>query len=398
MNNQPVSHLSRRDFLKVAGAGTAAACMARLMPGGTTAALASRENGPTFGMLIDLTRCTGCNSCALACKTSNGLPEPDVAPSALSSEAFTFVDQRQITAPDGQSATRFVKRQCMHCLDAACVAACPAAAMTKSKEGPVTYRADVCLGCRYCQLACPFEVPRFEWDDGVTPEISKCWLCNERLKEGQKPACAEACPTGALRFGLRSALLAQAHGQINSHPDRYVDHVFGEHEVGGTSMLYLSDVPFDQLGFPVNLPHTAPPEETEKIMSKLPLVIGGVATVMTGSAVYTHRQREHVNAAPGTEVVNAEVAEKEIELDDQFDVTFPLGCRDRGYRDRTVVFSWRTPCGSAIWRAVRGAGCTQGLVLAGANRGGHVASQGAHQTWRCDSARGWRRRGVAAFR
>jgi formate dehydrogenase iron-sulfur subunit len=243
-------------------------------------------------MLIDLTRCTGCNSCALACKEANQLPEPDVAPQALSSEVYSFVDVREAHTAGGEAQTRYVKRQCMHCLNAACVSACPAAAMHSSGQGPIIYRPNRCLGCRYCQLACPFEVPRFEWDNGVNPVIHKCWMCYERLQEGQKPACVEACPTGTLRFGKREDLLVQAHAQIASNPGRYMEHVFGELEVGGTSMLYLSDVPFEQLGFPTGLPQIAPPEQTEKIMTKLPYVIGGVAAVMTGSAIYTHRKPE----------------------------------------------------------------------------------------------------------
>jgi len=278
-------NLSRRDFLKVAAAATAG-----FLAGGSYPVGASKTSAEDpWGMLIDVTRCTGCNSCALACKESNNLPQADVVPAALDSDAFTFVDVRQAVTTNGKTETRYVKRQCMHCVNAACVSACPAAAMHNSGEGPVVYRPNRCLGCRYCQVACPFEVPRFEWDNGVNPVISKCWLCYERLQDGQKPACAEACPTGTLRFGRREDLLAQAHAQIASNPDRYIEQVFGEFEVGGTSMLYLSDVPFEQLGFPAGLPETAPPEETEKIMSKLPFVIGGVAAVMTGTAVYTHR-------------------------------------------------------------------------------------------------------------
>jgi formate dehydrogenase iron-sulfur subunit len=280
------------------GAGLAATTLGLLAGPAHPACASEKPAGPGWGMIIDLTRCTGCNSCALACKQSNGLPDPEVVPQGLGSDVFTFVDARQVTTPAGQEATRYVKRQCMHCLNAACVSACPAAAMHNSGQGPVIYRPNRCLGCRYCQLACPFEVPRFEWDNGVNPTISKCWLCYERLQEGQKPACVEACPTGTLRFGRREELLAQAHAQIASNPDRYIDHVYGEFEVGGTSMLYLSDVPFEQLGFPVNLPSIAPPEQTEKIMSKLPYVIGGVAAVMTGTAVYTHRKPAEANESP----------------------------------------------------------------------------------------------------
>jgi formate dehydrogenase iron-sulfur subunit len=161
--------------------------------------------------------------------------------------------------------------------------------MYSSGEGPVIYRAVRCLGCRYCQVGCPFEIPRFNWDNPITPTINKCWMCYDRLQDGEQPACTAACPSGALHFGKRSQLLVQAHALIDNSPERYVDHVFGEHEVGGTSMLYLSDIPFEDLGFPVDLPHYAPPRETEKIMSALPYVLGGMATLMTGTALYTHR-------------------------------------------------------------------------------------------------------------
>ena len=259
--------LSRRDFIKTVGAGITAAATAGLLTGKAYPVYASKAStGDTLGVLIDLTRCTGCNSCALACKEVNSLPDADVAPQSLDKETYTFVDTRQVVTAGGEAVTRHVKRQCMHCLNAACVSACPAAAMHSSGQGPVVYRPNRCLGCRYCQVACPFEVPRFDWENGVNPVISKCWLCYDRLQAGQKPACVEACPTGTLRFGQREELLAQAHAQIASNPGRYIDHVFGEFEVGGTSMLYLSDVPFEQLGFPTGLPQTAPPEETEKIM------------------------------------------------------------------------------------------------------------------------------------
>ncbi len=284
-------NISRRDFLKRVGVGGAAATAAWLIDGRTAPIYASEGvTGPQWGVLIDLERCSGCNSCALACKQSNGLPQPDVVPDELNSDTYTFVDERWVTAADGQIRRRFVKRQCMHCLNAACVSACPAAAMHKSPAGPVIYRAYRCLGCRYCEAACPFTVPRFDWDNPINPLINKCWLCYDRLENDQQPACVAACPTGALQFGQREELLVRAHARIATNPGRYINHVFGESEVGGTSMLYLSAIPFEQLGFPANLSLTAPPEETLKVISKLPLVLVGVAALMTGTAAYTHRK------------------------------------------------------------------------------------------------------------
>jgi formate dehydrogenase iron-sulfur subunit len=284
MNPRIKAKLSRRDFMAMAVAG-AWLLLDRVRPVDAS----EPKSKETWGMLIDLTRCVGCNSCVLACKESNHLPGDDQIPQALESDAYSFVEPVEVITANGESTTRYVKRQCMHCLNAACVSACPAAAMYDSGEGPVIYRADRCLGCRYCLVGCPFGVPRFDWQDGIAPTISKCWMCYDRLQAGGEPACVEACPAGAVRFGRRSELLIQARAQIATRPERYVDHVFGESEVGGTSVVYLSDVPFEQLGFPLDLPHVAPSEQTEKVMSTLPFVIGGMAVLMSGAALYTHR-------------------------------------------------------------------------------------------------------------
>ncbi|UCC85909.1 MAG: 4Fe-4S dicluster domain-containing protein [Anaerolineales bacterium] len=292
--------LSRRDFLRGACAGALAATTAGLLAGRAHPALASDSlAGQTWGVLIDLTRCTGCNSCALACKESNNLPGGDVPPGTLDTDTYTFVDTREVITAAGRAETRYVKRQCMHCLNPSCASACPVGAMHNSGEGPVIYRSNRCIGCRYCQIACPFGIPRFEWRDGISPAISKCLLCYDRLQANQVPACAEACPSGALRFGRREDLLVQARAQIASNSGRYIDHIYGEHEVGGTSMLYLSDIPFEQMGFPAGLPQSAPPEETDKFVSALPYVIGGVTVFMTGSVAYTHRRGAESTAERG---------------------------------------------------------------------------------------------------
>ncbi len=283
--------LTRRAFLRKIGAGVAALMAAEALAVTPRLALANQaEPADSPAVLIDLTRCIGCNSCALACKVANDLPDSAVPPTGLSSDAYTFIAASTVENAAGETITRYAKRQCMHCLNPACVSACPAAAMHISAEGAVVYRPERCLGCRYCQVACPFGVPAFEWDNALTPKISKCWFCAERLQEGERPACVAACPTGALRFGRRAELLAQAHAQIASGGGRYIDHVFGEHEVGGTSMLYLSDIPFAELGFPADMSHTAPPDQTRKVMEALPAVIVGVGALAAGTAAYTHHR------------------------------------------------------------------------------------------------------------
>jgi formate dehydrogenase iron-sulfur subunit len=162
-------------------------------------------------------------------------------------------------------------------------------------EGPVVYDAEKCIGCRYCQYACPFEVPTYDWEDPLGL-IHKCQLCYSRLNEGQVPACVDACPNGALRFGRRDALLAQAHAQIVSNAGRYVDHVYGEHEAGGTSMLYLSPVPFDQIGFPA-LGDEPIPHYAETIMKGTPLIAVTVASAITGIHWLLKRRENALSSA-----------------------------------------------------------------------------------------------------
>jgi formate dehydrogenase iron-sulfur subunit len=284
---------SRRALVKRIGLGAAALAGCALLEG-TQPAQANTQSsggeaadtGEAIGVLIDLTRCSGCQSCALACKAANELPLPEVAPTQLDSGAFSFVDTR---SQAGGTAT-YVKRQCMHCLHPACVSACTVGALRKTALGPVVYDADKCIGCRYCQYACPFGVPTYQWDD-VLGLIRKCEMCFDRVANGQKPACVASCPNGALRFGKRSELLAQAKAQIASTPDRYVDHVYGEHEVRGTSMLYLSDVPFAQLGFPTFGERTVS-GYAETVMQLTPAVAATVATLATGLHLIFRRRQQ----------------------------------------------------------------------------------------------------------
>jgi formate dehydrogenase iron-sulfur subunit len=225
------------------------------------------------GILTDLTKCIGCQACVLACKKINELPD-DEPVNKLSSSTRTIIEKR-----NGVN----VRRHCMHCLDPACVSACPVSALEKIKEGPVIYDPNKCIGCRYCLLACPFEIPKYEWDL-VLPKVQKCTMCYEKkITKGQEPACTSVCPTGATIFGERNELLDIAYHRIKENPKKYVDHIYGVNEAGGTSVLYLSDIPFDKLGFKQVLDKTTYPKLTWDILSKIPNIvsIGGVALLGT---------------------------------------------------------------------------------------------------------------------
>lgn len=230
--------------------------------------------------LIDLTLCVGCNACQTACKASNNLGGD--AEQTLSPTAYTALQQYESV---------YVRRMCQHCEDPACASVCPVGALTKTSAGPVTYDADKCIGCRYCIQACPFQVPRYEWAS-THPRIQKCTFCSARLKQGQPTACSEACPTGATKFGDRDDLLKEAHERINAEPDKYVHKVYGEQEVGGTSVLYLSAVPFEQLGFNTKLQTTPLPQLTWSALSKIPSVVSVGSVVLYGIWWITNRREE----------------------------------------------------------------------------------------------------------
>lgn len=258
--------IGRRFFFKACAAIGAGA-------GIRPAAAASREG--TFAdakaVLVDTTLCLGCRSCEAACAEANGLPPPPDSEEAIRStgpDRFTVVERR--VGADGEE--RFAKRQCLHCNVPACASACPVRALDKKSDGPVTYDPSVCIGCRYCMIACPFGVPKYEYDQAV-PYVRKCNFCPTRLAEGKPPACVEACPAGALTFGTREELLAEARRRIASEPDRYVHRVYGEREAGGTSWLYLADRRFSELGFDETVSERPSWELTSGALGAVPLVI-----------------------------------------------------------------------------------------------------------------------------
>ncbi|HSG49432.1 MAG TPA: Ni/Fe-hydrogenase cytochrome b subunit, partial [Longimicrobiales bacterium] len=237
--------ISRRLALKTLAAGGATA----LLPGRLQAS--SRHKAPdpnSKAVLYDATRCVGCRECVVGCAEANGC-DPDLALNdtpSLHRNSLSVI-QRFVDA-DGEY---FNKLQCMHCVDPACVSACMLGAMHKDADGAVVWDGDLCVGCRYCQIACPFNVPRFEWDTPL-PELTKCQLCPERRAQGLPPACVEQCRRGALHYGTRGEMLAEARSRMAAHPGRYNPKIFGEKDGGGTSVLYLAsaEVSFAQLGFP----------------------------------------------------------------------------------------------------------------------------------------------------
>ena len=231
-------------------------------------------------LLIDITMCVGCNACQEGCKTENGLPAGEEK--RLSLTAYTALSEY-----DG----KFVRRMCQHCEEPTCVSVCPVGALTKLEAGPVLYDGGKCIGCRYCLQACPFHVPRYEWKS-TKPRIMKCTLCAPRLAKGLPTACSEACPTGATKFGDREELLAEAATRINAEPGKYVAKVYGQQEVGGTSVLYLSPVPFEQLGFDTRLGDTPMPLLTHNALSKVPNVVTVGGVMLAGIWWITNRRNE----------------------------------------------------------------------------------------------------------
>ena len=285
--------ISRRKFLGSLGAAIGA---------GTTGALtkaygASNKHFDGYpgssGVLHDTTLCIGCRKCEQACNTVNELPKPDKP-----FDDLTVLDTKRRTREDAYTVVNkfdtpekvFVKKQCNHCLEPACASACFVKALKKTPQGPVVYDEPLCVGCRYCMVACPFEIPAYEYNNVLTPKVTKCTMCAPRLKEGKLPGCVEACPREALIFGERKKLLKIARSRIQKYPDKYVDHVYGEHEMGGTSWLYLSGQPFEAVGMREDLGTKSAPELTSGPLSAVPIVVGLWPVLLTGVYAISHRK------------------------------------------------------------------------------------------------------------
>jgi formate dehydrogenase iron-sulfur subunit len=289
---------SRRDFLKWLAAAGAATALPKTAKG---AGHGEFEGYPeSYGVLHDTTLCIGCRSCEAGCNEVNDLPDPEQPFDDLSVleqkrrtdyAKFTIVNKYQ---PEGSGSPVFRKDQCNHCLEPACASSCFVGAFTKTPEGAVTYDASVCVGCRYCMIACPFNIPAYEYHKAYTPRIRKCHLCHFRVVEGKLPGCVESCPTESLVFGKRSDLISIAHERIRKYPDRYINHVYGSEEVGGTSWLYITGTPHDEVGLRTDLENLPAPELTAGALSLVPVVIGLWPALLGG--IYIMNRRKEIAA------------------------------------------------------------------------------------------------------
>ena len=307
--------ITRRKFLGWLGAATAGTTL------GKTAHAASNKHFSGYpnsmGVLFDNTRCIGCRKCEEACNKVNELPAPERPFDDLSvmdtkrrtnARTYTVVNRFDDVSKANGKGPLYRKEQCNHCLEPACASACFVHAFTKTHKGAVIYDASVCVGCRYCMIACPFEIPTYEYDSAFTPRVMKCTMCSPRIEKGLLPGCVESCPTEALTYGKRTDLLKVARARISKFPDRYVNHIYGENEMGGTSWLYLSAVPFKEVAMREDLGVTPAPKLTAGALSAVPVVVGLWPVLLTG--IYAMNKRKEKIAKEETALAVAAAVEQ----------------------------------------------------------------------------------------
>ena len=268
-----------------------------------------------MGVLVDIPKCIGCRRCEAACQEANGFEvatDEELGDLSVFEEhrrpgpqSYTTVNRFARRPGDAVAEPIFVKANCLHCNEPACVSACLVGAFQKLEDGSVVYDAWKCMGCRYCMVACPFGMTRYEWRS-PTPRVRKCIMCHQKIADGEltQPACTAACPTKATIFGERAALLEEARRRIRENPGTYIDHIWGESELGGTSVLYISDVDLEEAGWPRGLDHAPRPVLAREVLHTVPYTFVGVAAVMYGIHWSFERRRlvalaEGESEAPG---------------------------------------------------------------------------------------------------
>ena len=288
--NTKIMSINRRNFFKVLGLTGLS-----IGTGKKLNAKPAEENETEFyGILYDSTRCGGCQGCEFACALEHGLPDPDMddIPEVGVLRKTNEYRRSVMNVFQTSKGEVYVKTQCMQCNQPACTSACLTQAMHKTEEGPVIWRGDKCMGCRYCMVCCPYDMPKFEYHS-ANPKIEKCNMCFERVHEGKLPACVEECPAEALTFGTRKELIAEARRRIVHDPDLYYDHIYGEHEAGGSGFLYLSPVPFEELGFNTSLRTRPYPELTKGFLYSVPSVFVLWPAILLGIHKATKNNQNH---------------------------------------------------------------------------------------------------------
>ena len=254
-------------------------------------------------MIQDNTRCIGCRACMVACKEWNDLGADENSnffagdgyqnPRDLDEHNYTLITYREEPA---EAEWVFGRQLCMHCTEPACVSVCPTGALQKLAEGPVELTESRCIGCRYCIQACPFLIPKTDFDNPF-PKIHKCTMCSDRIAADLDPACATVCPTHAIEFGDRDVMLAEAKRRIADSPGRYVPHIYGEKEVGGTNVFHLSSVPFEKIGYETGLPNEPMPDLTDKSMRFVPRIFFTLLGVFGFTAWIVRRRMRRMGIA-----------------------------------------------------------------------------------------------------
>jgi formate dehydrogenase iron-sulfur subunit len=269
--------INRRNFFKTIGVAGLTLAAGKSFAAGTTG------NDPIEfrGVLYDATRCVGCRTCEETCAKAHDLPVPQDEMVAGVVRKTSEIQRTVVNSYKTSKGEIFVKKQCMQCNEPACTAACLTQAMYKTKEGPVIWRGDKCMGCRYCMVSCPFDVPKFEYHS-PNPKIQKCDLCYDRIMKGQIPACAETCPAEAITFGTRRGLLAEARKRIAEKPNDYTDYIYGEDVAGGTGSMYISPVPVTELGFNTTLQNSSYPALSKGFLYVVPSVFVILPSLLLG--------------------------------------------------------------------------------------------------------------------
>ena len=268
--------INRRNFFKTMG--VAGLTLAGVQSSG---APVKDENETEFhGILYDATICIGCRACENACAKAHNFPVPEDELQAGVARKTSVTQRCAINSYETSAGQAYVRNQCMHCNEPACASACLTQAMFKTKEGPVVWREDKCMGCRYCMLSCPFDVPKFDYAS-TNPKIEKCDMCHDRILQGEIPVCVETCGD-ALYFGTRRELIAEARRRIAESPDAYIHQIFGERVAGGTGALYLSPVAFDEVGFDPRIQNSSYPALTKGFLYSVPAVFVLLPSLLLG--------------------------------------------------------------------------------------------------------------------